>query len=131
MMATVRRFEELEIWQMAREQARSLFTLATKGDFSKDYSFRNQIMAASGSVMDNIAEGFDRFSKKEFLQFLVIAKGSNAEVRSQIYRAYDFGYFSNEEFESKLAFTERISIKLNALIRYLRNSKLSSKPTTH
>ena len=88
-------------------------------------------MAASGSVMDNIAEGFDRFSKKEFLQFLVIARGSNAEVRSQMYRAYDFGYFTNKEFEAALAFTERISIKLNALIRYLRNSKFSSKPTTH
>ncbi|WP_255157389.1 four helix bundle protein [Ferruginibacter sp. HRS2-29] len=85
-MATVSRFEELEIWQLAREQANELYLAYTEGTFSKDYELRNQISRSSGSVMDNIAEGFERSGNKEFINFLLISKGFNGEVRSQLHR---------------------------------------------
>lgn len=81
-MATISRFEGLEIWQMARQQANDLYKIYTEGTFYKDYDFRNQINASSGSVMANIAEGFERSGNKEFIH-LLLAKASNGEVRSQ------------------------------------------------
>ena len=93
-MATVSRFEELEIWQMAGTQAQTVFLLTP--NFKNDFSLINQINDSAGSVMDNIAEGFERYSTKEFSQFLVIAKGSNGEVRSQLYRSFDRKYFTEE-----------------------------------
>ena len=94
-MATVSYFEDLEIWQMARDQANALFQIYSNGEFAKDYALRNQINAAAGSVMDNIAEGFERSGNKEFIQFLIIAKGSNGEEKSQLYRAFDRAYITN------------------------------------
>ena len=80
-MATVSNFEDLEIWQLARQQAIDIYHLYSKEPFSKDWELKNQINSASGSVMDNIAEGFERLGNKEFVNFLLIAKGSNGEVR--------------------------------------------------
>jgi four helix bundle protein len=97
-MATVLNFEELEIWQLARQQAIEIFRLYSIEPFSKDWELRNQINAASGSVMDNIAEGFERSGNKEFTNFLLISKGSNGEVRSQLYRAHDRNYITIEKF---------------------------------
>ncbi len=84
------KFEDLEIWQEARELCRYVFKLTSTGLFNKDYKFRDQIRSSSGSVMDNIAEGFERGGNKEFAQFLSIAKGSCGETRSQSYRALDY-----------------------------------------
>ena len=86
----IERFEDLEIWQEARELCKYIFFITSSDPFNKDYKFRDQIRASSGSIMDNIAEGFERGGNKEFGQFLFIAKGSCAEVRSQSYRAFDF-----------------------------------------
>lgn len=83
----VERFEDLEIWQEARDLCKHIFTLTSKEPFSKDYKLRDQIHGSSGSIMDNISEGFGRGGNKEFLQFLFIAKGSCNETRSQGYRA--------------------------------------------
>ncbi len=80
-MATISRFEDLEIWQLARQQANEIWLVYNEGPFAKDFELKNQINAASGSVMDNIAEGFERSGNKEFVHFLLIAKGSNGEVR--------------------------------------------------
>jgi len=89
-MATVRRFEELEMWKQARILAQRIFDLySTSPEFSKDYKLKDQINGSSGSVMDNIAEGFDRGSRNEFVNFLSFSKGSIGEVKSQIYRAFD------------------------------------------
>jgi len=83
-MATISSFEEMEICQLARKQANDLYEIYIQGSFAKDFELRNQINASSGSVMDNIAEGFERSGNKEFFNFLVVAKGSNGEVRSQL-----------------------------------------------
>ena len=83
-MATITKFEDLEIWKLAREQANQIYKLTQDGGFSKDFELKNQINKSSGSVMDNIAEGFERFTNKEFAKFLIISKGSNGEVRSQL-----------------------------------------------
>ena len=93
---TIERFEDLQIWQEARELSKLVFVITSKEPFAKDFRFRDQIRSAAGSVMDNIAEGFGRGGNKEFVNFLSISKGSVDEVRSQAYRAYDFNYISKE-----------------------------------
>jgi four helix bundle protein len=81
-MATVRRFEELGVWKDARELCRKIREIVNGSGLSKDFTLKNQILGSSGSVMDNIAEGFERDGRKEFLNFLYIAKGSLGETRS-------------------------------------------------
>ena len=98
-MAEISRFENLEGWKLARELARRIYLLTKSGSFAKDYGFTDQIRRAVISVMNNIAEGFDRGPNKDFVKFLFIARGSAAEVRSMLYVALDQGYLSEEEFE--------------------------------
>ncbi len=88
-MATFHRFEELEIWQIARKLSLKVFHLTETGPASRDFKFRDQIRDSAGSVMDNIAEGFERSGQFEFVNFLSISKGSNGEVRSQLHRRID------------------------------------------
>lgn len=127
-MATITKFEDLEIWKMAREQANAIFQLTCYDDFKKDFSLINQINAASGSVMDNIAEGFERFTNKEFCQFLIIAKGSNGEVRSQLYRAFDKKYIDLDVLNLRLEFSNHLGNKIKSFIDYLQSSNYKSKP---
>ncbi len=88
-MSTFRKFEDLEIWQLARKLCNNIFTITEKGSFQNDYRFKDQIKSSSGSIMDNIAEGFGRGGNKEFVNFLSIAIGSCTECCSQLYRALD------------------------------------------
>ena len=122
-MATISTFEDLEIWKLARQQAIEIFHLYETGAFSKDWELRNQINGSSGSVMDNIAEGFERSGNKEFHNFLIISKGSNGEVRSQLYRAFDRKYISLEKFEDLQSKCIIISKKITSFITYLKNSE--------
>jgi four helix bundle protein len=123
-MATVKRFEDLEIWQIAREQANELWKIYIEGTFSRDFELKNQISRSSGLVMDNIAEGFERTGNKEFIHFLLIAKASNGEVRSQLYRAFDRNHITKETFEILIMKTETLSKKITSFIKYLKDSEL-------
>src|SRR3712207_3881974 len=99
-MATITCFEGIESWKMAKELCKSLGSLIDQGRFGRGYRLVHQIEGSSGSIMDNIAEGFERGTRAEFIQFLSYAKGSCGELRSQLYRAFDRNYLSQNEFES-------------------------------
>lgn len=120
-MATIRRFEDLDIWKEARRLAKEVHLMIQESDLKSDFRFRDQIKASSGSVMDNIAEGFERNGNLEFRQFLSISKGSAGEVRSQLYRVYDSGYITEEKFNVLKESYENLSGKINNFIIYLNN----------
>ena len=92
-------FEELPCWQKARELSRAVFAIINQGKFQRDFSLKDQIWRAAGSVMDNISEGFDDGGRKEFVKFLGYSQRSCGEVQSQLYRAMDCKYISGEQFE--------------------------------
>ena len=98
-MPTIKRFEDLEIWQLARIQTNDFDAIVAEGTLAKDYELRNQMNASSGSVMDCIAEGFERSGNSEFKNFSIIAKGSNGEFRSQLYRCLDRKHISQSRFD--------------------------------
>ena len=123
-MATAHRFEDLEIWKIAREFAKTIYKITSDNCFKQDYRFSSQIRAAAGSIMDNIAEGFERNGTKEFMQFLYIAKGSCGECRSQLYRALDVCHIDKETFEHCYQQTETISKSLSNFIKYLKESQI-------
>ncbi|MFW5725263.1 MAG: four helix bundle protein [Bacteroidota bacterium] len=123
-MGKIEVFEDLEIWQSARELSNRIFLLSKNEPFKNDFKFRNQILGSSGSVMDNIAEGFERGGNKEFNQFLSIAKGSAGETRSQLYRVLDRKYISQKEFEDLYNAYLNLSKKIGKLMTYLRQSEL-------
>ena len=118
-MATITKFEDLEIWQEARKLAKDIHLISRDTDLKTDFRFKEQIKASSGSVMDNIAEGFERDGNLEFRQFLSIAKGSAGESRSQIYRLYDYEYISEERFLDLKNKYENLSGKIKNFITYL------------
>jgi four helix bundle protein len=124
-------FEDLEIWQEARELTKLIFKLTSNEPFVNDFRFRDQIRAAAGSIMDNTAEGFGRGGNKEFNNFLSIAKGSNEEVRSQSYRAYDFKYINEESLNELLERTDRLSRKIKNFMNYLKNSPYKGTKYKH
>lgn len=121
-MAKINRFEDLEIWKLARLQTQEIYLVTEQENFARDWEIRNQIKRSSGSVMDNIAEGFERSGNKEFINFLIIAKGSNGEVRSQLYRALDRGYLTDEQFENLKQKSLNISKQITGFIKYLKAS---------
>lgn len=115
-MATILRFEDILSWQHARALNRELGILIESGRFKKNFRIIGQIEGSAGSIMDNIAEGFERSGNREFQQYLYIAKGSCGELRSQLYRAIDRGYINETEADHFFKFVFRISALIQALI---------------
>ncbi|MCG8700730.1 MAG: four helix bundle protein [Bacteroidales bacterium] len=126
-MATITKFEDLLAWQIAGELANEVYKYTCKKDFSKDFSLVDQIRRSSGSVMDNIAEGFERDGNKEFNHFLSIAKGSLGETKSQSYRAKDRKYLSDIEFEEIISLIERTGKLVGGLMNYLSGTKIKGR----
>ncbi len=114
------RFEELEVWQKARELAHVVYQLTAHGQFSRDYGLRDQMRRAGVSIMANIAEGFSRKSNKEFNQFLFIAKSSAAELQSHAYVALDQAYIGKNDFDKLYDGLDHTSRMISNLIKHLR-----------
>lgn len=123
-MATIKRFEDLDMWKLSRELCDKIGTMIDVGNFRNNYRIIAQIEGSSGSIMDNIAEGFERGSRGEFIQFLGYSKGSCGELRSQLYRALDRKYVTQQEFDEFYSYCVRISIMLQKFISYLLQSDI-------
>jgi four helix bundle protein len=120
----IKRFEDLEIWQEARELCKLVYEITSTAPFCSDFKFRDQMRASAGSSMDNIAEGFDRGGNKEFYQFLSVSRGSTGEVRSQSYRAFDNKYITEGKLNELLERTDSLSRKTYNLMQHLKNSDI-------
>lgn len=123
-MATIKRFEEIDAWKVSREMCNKIGNLIDEGQFKNCFKLIGQIEASSGSIMDNIAEGFERGTRAEFIQFLGYSKGSCGEFRSQLYRALDRKYLNQEQFEELYIKAVRISAMIQKLIEYLQKTEV-------
>ena len=119
-MTTIRRFEEIEAWQTAREVTRLVYSLSNRGAFARDFGLRDQMRRAAVSIMSNIAEGFESTTQPQFVRYLGIAKASAGELRSQAYVACDAGYISTDQFESLTNLCRKCSGQISRFIAYLK-----------
>jgi four helix bundle protein len=123
MVSKVYKIEDLRIWQCARTISKDIYTITRRENFEKDFRFVQQMRAAAGSIMDNIAEGYGRSGTKEFIQFLYISRGSCQELISQIYRAWDVQYISEEEFLELKKQLNSLSVMIFNFIESLNKSE--------
>ncbi len=123
-MATIKRFEDLDAWKISRELCKKIGEIIDKELFQKNYRLIGQIEGSSGSIMDNIAEGFERGTRAEFIQFLGYSKGSCGEFRSQLYRALDRKYITQIEIEELFVLATRISAMIQKFIEYLQKTEV-------
>lgn len=123
-MGTIQKFEDLKVWQKARLLCQEIHSLSRIGDFSKDFSLRDQINRSSGSIMDNIAEGFGRRGNLEFINFLTYACGSVSECKSQLYRVSDKKYITEDKSVELFLLADEIDKMLSSFISYLGESEI-------
>ena len=123
-MATIQNFEELKVWQKAKTLCEEIFIETLVEKFAKDFGLKDQINRSSGSIMDNIAEGFGRNGNNELINFLTYANGSALECKSQLYRAFDRNYITLEKREQLFTMIDEIKKMLATFITYLGNSEL-------
>ena len=126
-MEKARRFEELWIWQQARVLVRQIYSDSSIGAASRDFGFRDQIRRAGVSIMNNVAEGFERSSDPDFARLLDIAKGSCGEVRSLYYVAEDLGYVDSAMAEERRSTARRLSAGIKSLTDFLRSSNVTAR----
>ncbi|MEP6804913.1 MAG: four helix bundle protein [Flavobacterium sp.] len=123
-MAKIEKFEDLEIWRLARTICQKVEVLIQSTNLKTNYSLKDQIDRSSGSIMDNIAEGFERNGNREFIQFLSIAKGSAGEVKSQSYRAFDKKLITEQQHLELNEIVELEKNKIGAMMNYLNNCEI-------
>lgn len=123
-MSTVKNFDELEVWKISREVYMEIGGIIDSGCLGNNYRLINQIEGSSGSIMDNIAEGFERGTRAEFIQFLGFSKGSCGELRSQLVRLYDRNYINKEKFDELNSKSIMISSMLQKFIMYLQKTTI-------
>lgn len=121
-MPTIEKFEDLEVWQSARNLVPMIYALCREEGFSRDFGLRDQIQRAAVSIMSNIAEGFEHSTNKELIRFLFIAKASAGEVRSQLYVVLDLGYIKKEVFEKLNNDLLSVSRQISGFIKYLKQA---------
>ena len=122
-MASIRQYEDIEAWKLARKLTSDIYAVARTGAFARDFGLKDQIQRAAVSIGSNIAEGFERRGNKEFIKFLWIAKGSAAEVASQLYHAKDLGYISEDTFSQLYDKTKKIGGMIFKLISSIEKTK--------
>ncbi len=124
-MASIKKFEDLDVWILSRDLNSKLGKIIHEKQFINNNRLVWQMQGSAGSIMDNIAEGFERGTRAEFIQFLGYSKGSCGELRSQLYRASDLQYITIVQFEELLNLTLRISSMIQKFIQYLQKSNLN------
>jgi 2-aminomuconate deaminase len=130
-VATINSFTELEVWKLALEIQNKIFELTKTEPLNKDYSLKDQMNRSSGAIMDNIAEGFGRGGRLEFIQFLTIARGSASELQSQLIRCIKREYIAQKEFYELNELVEKTGKKIGAFIKYLNQTTIKSPKFQH
>ncbi len=120
-MPTIKSFDELPVWKDARKFANKIYNLTKKFPNKENYGLASQITRAAVSVGSNIAEGFDRYSKKDFIRFLIIARGSISEIQNDLYIALDLKYINQNDFQETYALAKELGKQINGFIKYLRS----------
>lgn len=126
-MATIQKFEDLEIWKKARMLSDKVYPLTFKEPISSDFRLKDQMRGSVGSIMDNIAEGFERGSKLEFINSLTTSKGETGELKSQFYRCLDNKYISQKLFDELYSLADEITKMITGFINYLNKSKIKGQ----
>lgn len=120
-MATIKRFEEIEAWQTARELTRQIYTLTGSGQFARDFGLSDQMRRAAVSALSNIAEGFESRTTSLFREYLGRAKAAAGELRAQAYVALDAGYLDQTEFDMLYELCDKCSRQISRFMQYLAN----------
>ncbi|GAB4092652.1 four helix bundle protein [Flaviaesturariibacter terrae] len=123
-MATFKRIEDIIAWQLARQLCKEIDRIIVTTPLGREFKLRDQVRAAAGAIMDNIAEGFGRGGNAEFIQFLEVAHGSCAETKSQVYRIFDRTYIDEKELDSLQLLVARTGKAIFGLIIYLQGSEI-------
>lgn len=125
-METFQDFEEIEAWQMARELMNEIYKASLGGDFAEDAPLRDRIRRTAAAIMAKIAEGHERGRRREFLQFLAVAKGAIGEVRSHLYVATDQGYLNQEDLERISKMAKKTGREIGTLMNFLRSTEMET-----
>jgi four helix bundle protein len=126
-MATIKKFEDLEIWQSARRLNAEIFSILILLEEKRSFGLKEQLDRSAGSVMDNIAEGFERDGNREFIHFLSISKASLGEVRSQLYRVLDRKIIDQAKFDEYNEKCLALANQIGRFMTYLNNSDIKGK----
>lgn len=120
-MSTIKSFEELPVWKDARKFANKIYNLTKKFPKEENYGLTSQITRATVSIGSNIAEGFDHYSKKDFIKYLIIARGSISEIQNDLYIALDLKYINQNDFQEAYTLAKDLGKQINGFIKYLKS----------